>query len=456
MRRPPLPSPLLPQLLAALCLFGPPASGQTAAEPKALEGKTQDASIRPDVSARQYELRGVQDTLDASGQQRRKIEIEIETIRADRARLTAALLDTGAKARDAEAKVSAAEQRLDTLTGSEDAIRRSLDSRRSVIAEVLASLQRMGRKPPPAVLVRPEDMLSAIRTSILLGAVLPELRDETTALATDLTEMVRLRKGIGEERDALAKAIASLSGERERLAALVAARQGAQAEAERALEAERDRARQLAKEATSLKDLISRMESEVASAAKAAQDALKAEEILKKQAEAEAAGIVAKAVAPFRDPARLMPAIAFADAKGLLSLPVAGNLRKAYGTSDGYGGVEKGLSLATRAKANVLSPTDGWVLFSGPYRSYGQLLIINAGSGYYIVLAGMEKIDVRVGQFILAGEPVAAMGDGSAKTAAALAIGAVEPILYVEFRKDGAAIDPGPWWVKSAFEKVRG
>ena len=85
-------------------------------------------------------------------------------------------------------------------------------------------------------------------------------------------------------------------------------------------------------------------------------------------------------------------------------------------------------------------------------------MIINAGGGYYVVLAGMERINVEVGQFVLAGEPVAIMGDGTARTALATAVplGASQPILYVEFRKDGTAIDPGPWWAKAELEKVRG
>ena len=48
------------------------------------------------------------------------------------------------------------------------------------------------------------------------------------------------------------------------------------------------------------------------------------------------------------------------------------------------------------------------------------------------------------------------MGDGSVKTAAAIALGAAQPVLYVEFRKDGTAIDPSPWWAKAELEKVRG
>jgi septal ring factor EnvC (AmiA/AmiB activator) len=83
-------------------------------------------------------------------------------------------------------------------------------------------------------------------------------------------------------------------------------------------------------------------------------------------------------------------------------------------------------------------------------------LIVNAGGGYYVVLAGMDRIDVAVGQFVIAGEPVGSMGDGTAKTAAAVAIGATQPVLYVEFRKDWAAIDPGPWWTKPDNLRVRG
>ena len=97
--------------------------------------------------------------------------------------------------RGTEDRIQGLEQRLQTLTASEAAIRRSLESRRGVIVEVFAALQRMGRRPPPAVLVRPEDMLEAVRASILLGAVLPELRSEAEILATDLAELVRLQGG---------------------------------------------------------------------------------------------------------------------------------------------------------------------------------------------------------------------------------------------------------------------
>jgi septal ring factor EnvC (AmiA/AmiB activator) len=82
-------------------------------------------------------------------------------------------------------------------------------------------------------------------------------------------------------------------------------------------------------------------------------------------------------------------------------------------------------------------------------------LILNAGGGYHVVLAGMDGISVNVGQFVLTGEPVAAMGNGS-QPAATQASGSSRPVLYVEFRKDGTPIDPNPWWAASKGEKARG
>ena len=83
-------------------------------------------------------------------------------------------------------------------------------------------------------------------------------------------------------------------------------------------------------------------------------------------------------------------------------------------------------------------------------------MIINAGNGYHVLLAGMERINVVLGQFVLAGEPVAVMGQGST-LAQTIAVSEPEdrPVLYVEFRRNGTSIDPDPWWVSDE-QRVRG
>ncbi|TMK04676.1 MAG: hypothetical protein E6G77_01135, partial [Alphaproteobacteria bacterium] len=128
---------------------------------------------------------------------------------------------------------------------------------------------------------------------------------------------------------------------------------------------------------------------------------------------------------------------------------------KEFGAADGLGGTEKGMSVAARPSSQITAPCDGWVVYAGPFRNYGQLLILNAGGGYHVLLAGMERISVDLGQFVVTGEPVAVMGDG-AQSAVAKAGGVSQPVLYIEFRKDGAPVDPGPWWAVNEGQKVRG
>jgi len=312
---------------------------------------------------------------------------------------------------------------------------------------VLAALQRAGRRTPPALLVRPEDALQSLRTAILLGSVVPELRARAEVLAKDLGELVALRKTIGAERDRLAADRDHLRDDQTRLAALVDERQRKQSGAEKDLETEGARAIALSKQVDSLQGLISKMEQDVKSAAKAAATATLQGAPSTADGKPNLGGL--------KNPSRLSPAIAFASAKGLLALPVNGVKIRDFGGSDGAGGVEKGISLATRAGAQVTTPCDGWVVYAGPFRSYGQLLILNAGGGYHVLIAGMGRISVNIGQFVLTGEPVATMGTTS-QVASILATSASQPVLYIEFRKDGTPIDPGPWWAANEGEKVRG
>jgi len=411
---------------AAMAQTTPPSNGVTVA-PEAAKG------------AREEELGKVQTEQKKSAEFAAKLKAEIDAIGEDRKKLTQALLGAAANARAVEDRIAASETRLVTLSTNEETIRRSLASRRAVIAEVLAALQRLGRRPPPALLVNPEDALQAVRAAILLGAVLPDMKIEVDTLVADLSELVRVRSEIDAERDGLGRDLAALSQERQRMTVLVQERQRKQTETEKALEAEKARAAQLARQAESLKDLIAKLEQEVASAARAAAAA---------QVKADLKG------AP-NDPGRLSPAIAFASAKGVLPLPINGSKIREFGAPDGLGGTEKGLSIASRAKAQVTAPCDGWVVYAGPFRSYGQLLILNAGGGYHVLLAGMERISVDLGQFVLTGEPVAVMGGGP-QSATAIATGSKQPVLYIEFRKDGTPVDPSPWWAITNSEKVRG
>jgi murein hydrolase activator len=399
---------------------------------------------------KEVELRGVEDTLRQSEEQRRAIETEIGSVRADRARLSAALIETTAKVQDAERGAAAAADRISGLNASADELSRSLERRRGIIADVLAALQRMGSNPPPAILVKPDDMSQAVRAATVMGALIPELKSEIEAARREIDDLAKTRESIARERDELTERGKALAADKMRLGALIDARQQSLASAQDALGSQQQRAAELARKAGSLKDLIARLDSESAARNASAAAAHAAEVAVANEIEARAQA------AQGAETARLKPQIAFADAKGRVPLPAAGAILRTFGSSDDFGGIERGVSLATPAAATVSAPADGAVLFAGVYRSYGQLLIIDAGGGYYVLLAGMDRINVQSGESVLAGEPVGVMGDGSARMAAAAAVGAGRPVLYIELRKDGTAIDPGPWWAKSDIEKARG
>jgi septal ring factor EnvC (AmiA/AmiB activator) len=421
-----------------------------------LAGLPARAEEAPDVSAasraaRQAELDAITRDIAVSEDRRDQLRREIAAIEKDRAALNQTLLDTGKRAQTLERAIGKTESRLRALAAEEQKVRGSLNARRDVLAEVLAALQRMGRRPPPAILVRPEDALASVRSAILLGAVIPDLRDAADQLAVDLRSLVSIRAEIEREHARLKADATALAEERTRIELLLAQKRDQRLASSEALANEETRAATLARQATSLKELVARMESEVAAVASASAEADKAA-----AENAAPAGKTKVRPASLGPADRLTPSVAFADARGLLPRPVSGTTLKEFGENDGLGAKTQGVSLSTRSGATVNSPTDGWVVYAGPFRSYGQLLIINAGGGYHVLLAGMERIDVQLGQFVLAGEPVAAMATPKLASSGGPDVGSMQPVLYIEFRKDGNSIDPAPWWASSSDEKVGG
>ena len=126
----------------------------------------------------------------------------------------------------------------------------------------------------------------------------------------------------------------------------------------------------------------------------------------------------------------------FAQAKGHVVLPVRGETTGQFGEDADFGVTRKGIVIRTRADAQVVAPFDGQIVFAGPFRGYGQILIIEHGGGYHTLVAGLARVDTIVGQWVLAGEPVGLMGN----------LDAEQTELYVELRHAGQPIDPSPWF----------
>ena len=401
-------------------------------EPEQLE-------MRNDKNRRAYEQ--LKRQISLTDDRLKKLEQEVAAIRKDNASLTAALIQAAKTEKKISEDIEDIEVRLEALRKRDFDIRTSLKLRRGILAEVLGALQRMGLNPPPALLVRPEDALASVRSAILLGAVVPELREETEILIADLKSLTRITASITEERKRLAARIVEQIAEKERLGRLLAERKRLQARSESEMTAERQKATELVGKAANLKDLIASLESEIGSIRRAQEEARRVEEERRKRQ-------AALANRPVPEANRLEVIRQFARLRGQLALPVSGRIVSRFGTKDGVGGRRSGDTVQTQSGAIVTAPADSIVLYSGPFRSYGQLLILDAGDGYHVVMAGLDRINAALGQSVLAGEPVGAMGEVRLASAVAQKTGNGNPELYIEFRKNGKPVNPAPWWAE--------
>jgi septal ring factor EnvC (AmiA/AmiB activator) len=402
--------------------------------------------------------------LQSSRSQERGLVQDVAALGEERTKLNTKLIEAGKQVQASEAKLSETEAKLSELTDQVSVIRNSITDRKETLVKMLSAMQRIGRTPPPALVTRRDDALAVVRSAMLLAQVFPELKYQADNLSQELDGLVKLETGIREQRDAEKSETDRLTAEQNRIDQLLEEKKTKLAQSEADLVSTRQAAQQQATEVTELNELIARLDERIAKADVAQYDAeVAAEKELRAREQSQALATPGNEkvieIKPestkvaFASPSRMKPAMPFETAKGTLLLPAQGKQLKHFGEADGVGGTLRGISLQTRGEARVIAPTDGWVVYAGTFRSYGQLLIINAGGGYHVLLAGMGRIDVSLGQFVLAGEPVAVMG-------ASLPAGQgnndnSRPILYVEFRKDGRPIDPGPWWAEAS-EKVQG
>jgi murein hydrolase activator len=409
-------------------------------------------------------LDATEQQLQSSRAKEQGLANDLAVLAEERARLNSELIEAGERIQASEAKLSETEIKLGELTDQVNVIRGSIAERKEAIVKMLRAMQRIGRTPPPALVTRRDDALAVVRSAMLLADVFPELKYQADNLSGELEGLVTLEDGIREQRDAEKRETERLAAERSRVDRLLEQKKTKLAQGEAELATLKQNATTLAAEVTNLNELMEKLDAQIAKVEVAQYDAeIAAERALRDRLQQQAMAtpdnesvIEIKPESTrvaFASPDRLKPATPFEAAKGSLRLPAQGRKLKKFGDADPTGTTLKGLSLQTRGEARITAPADGWVVYAGEFRSYGQLLIINAGGGYHILLAGMSRIDVSLGQFVLAGEPIAEMGSSRAPSQGGS--DSSRPVLYVEFRKDGRPIDPDPWWAEAS-EKVQG
>lgn len=396
-------------IIAALLIFQTqPASPPDPEEAARLELEEQAAASRAEAARRQAE--GLANEVALMQQQ---------------------LVDLGERVGASENAALDAERELARLTREEANLLDRLTADRETLIDILAAIQRIESQTPPAVLAAPDDAAEAARAAALMAEVAPALRERADQIADQLTRLRDVRASIEAEQTTLNTAERTLSSQRLELEVLIAERQALEArrrnEAVAYLEAS-STAGQRARSIRSLIGELSRMAEVMPT--------------LNPRRQPPETGIPGPRPRPPRDlvsarvPNAPLETLRFADARGRLRPPASGEIVREFGEVAEDGTASEGIFIRTRPRAQVVSPFDGRVEFAGPFNTYGGLLILNVGDGYYVVLAGMSVTYASVGQSVLAGEPVGAMSENAQPA----------PDLYLELRRNDDAIDPGPWF----------
>jgi septal ring factor EnvC (AmiA/AmiB activator) len=436
-------------------LLGAPALAQSSASSAAADPtqSTDQAPIGTGVptwiqeksSDSAAQLKELEASLSLSKDKSDKLKADIEAMKGDREKQNAALIAAAARVKAAETEIAAVQTKIGDLIVQELDTRGRLDGADASISNVLAALERISKDPPPAIIVDPSDALGSARSALLISAILPQLKAKADQVTSDLKHLTDIKTAAQAEEANLKANFDVLEEEQLRIATLIQAQKQNEETATATLAEEQKQAAEMADKAAQLKQLIADLGRQAKAVAVAA-DAT---------AKANAGGTAPKldndtVKLALANTARQQPAVPFAAARGFLDFPVARGVNVVnFGDGDGLGGVSDGLSVVTNADAPVRAPADGWVLYTGNYLNYGQIVILDAGQDYTILLAGMARVDVKPGQFVLMGSPVGSMGSRTIGRTVATSAGAQRPTLYIEMRNKNVPIDPTGWWASS-------
>jgi septal ring factor EnvC (AmiA/AmiB activator) len=373
----------------------------------------------------QDDLRAAETARDAALARLRALEARSAAAARDLSDIDADLIAAGADATAREEAAYAAEEQLMILADETRAAEQALTTDQAALEDLLAALMTYGGRRPPALAASPEDAGAAIRAAILMSDAAPALVDRGDQLRTQIANYHRLAEQTRAEQANLEFATGALGVRRAEIIALAAEKRRASAALDAEAAAARRTANALAAEAQTLRDLLDGL----ARNAPPTPSVKPAQPGAKPPATAQA------------KPATKPPAAAPAPAPARPSAAAGAPLQPAVGTKlRGFGQTvagekQEGLTLATRAGANVVAPLDARVQYSGPFRTYGLMVILDVGGDVLVVVSGLDALYPEAGQWVLAGEPIGRMADRKSPS----------PELYLEVRRKGQPVDPERW-----------
>lgn len=401
-----------------------PASSSNAKTPsKNKKGKAEKQSSAPtkkDIST--LEQRAKKETVAYDSMRKKASEVASEVLKVKKQ-----MIVTAKTIQEQEEALSRLEKNLLSLQKSQQEVKDSLQSRDGQLVTISLALQRLALRPIESLIAQPMPPIDTIRSAILLRETVKPLESSAEKLRNNLNILSSLKAAISAQAAQIKIATGRLEEKHTQMTQLLSQKSVLQNRFELESREAKKRADDLAAQARNLQELFNKLETEK----KKRIDA----ERRQKMALASLTSIMKHKV-EMPSSVQEQPASAFEAQKGKLPLPVRGKVLDTFHLKNASKTFSKGMIIQSRLGAQVVTPYDGTVLFSGPFKSYGNLLIIEHAQGYHSLLAGLERIDAVTGQNLLAGEPVGIMSTKEASS------------LYIEIRKNNLPVDPLVWFEK--------
>lgn len=392
------------------------------------------------VTVSKQDLENVQKQVQQQNSKQKRLQQESEKVGRELSQISKTMVSKARQIQNIEDRTSNLEKELLQLQQDLKEAEEDFSVEDKNLIQTLYALQNLALKPTESLFVQPLTPVEIIRSAMLLRETVPYLSEEAAKIRKKLEDINKKKKSVEQQMAKISTSKSALEKEHEQMRKLMAQKSAMQKDLQTQSQETKQKIKLLAEQAKDVKELLDKLERERLAREKA--ERLRREKEAKERAEQEArrieqGGVVEQQhepVAPgtaesfVRDTAKN-----FAKARGKLPMPARGPIVVAYGEETSKGVTSKGVSIKTRSQAQVISPYDGSVIFAGPFRGYGKLIIIEHGDGYMSLLAGMENIDCEVGQMLLAGEPVGQMPNSD------------DTHLYIEIRKNNKPIDPLAW-----------
>lgn len=405
----------------------------------------------------QQEVEALEQKSDLKRMEYKKLQADSVALSLELAKMNRQLVEAAKSVQKDEDAISKTEKDLELLQKKLHVTQENFNKEYQNLSVLLAALENLALHPADSLLFQPLTPVEIRQSSVLMRDAVPYLDANANKLKQDLANLKKQKDALNKKLILLSKQTQDLKTKQNTLKKLAAEKSTLKKKLEGETQKTKTEAKKLAAQASDLRELLEKAmreaelrrqkQEELKRAAlereREAQKRLEEEQIRRlregRGSGFEGQGDAVESLKPESDGYDLLEAKPLESAPKIMSAagqfvrPVRGDIITQYGQELSKGVSSKGIVIKTRDHAQVVAPYDGTVVFSGPFKGYGNLIIISHDDDIVSLIAGMQSIDTENGQMLLAGEPVGVMPDSS------------NAKLYMEIRKNKKPVNPLGW-----------